>query len=374
MIGGRKDEHIRIASSSDVEVGDSLFDGVQLIHNALPEMDFNDVDSTIELFNKRLSFPFIIGALTGGTETAGRVNAVLAKAAEEFGIGMYVGSQRIALMKPETAWSFRVVKDNAPSALKIANLGAPQVSRLSDRDLVDWVNEAVDMINADAVAIHLNPAQELFQPEGEPWFSGVLSKLKLIRRVVNRPLIIKEVGNGVSMEVARMLNSIPPDAIDVAGHGGTSFIRIEAIRGGDVNEADVFRDWGIPTVLSICEVSSVYDGVIIASGGVRNGLDGAKAIALGADAFTMSRPMLVSALKGYEAVRELINKLMWEFKATMFLTGSRRVEDLKKTPVVANLPILLWLIQRGVKCKLTTNIYNQIKPIASVLMSNLFGE
>ena len=374
MIENRKDEHLRIAATSNVEEGSSLFDEVQLIHNALPEMDFDDVEPGTTIFSKRLSFPFIIGALTGGTETAERVNATLAKAAEELNVGMYVGSQRVAIMKPETAGSFKVVKENAPSALKIANLGAPQVSRLSDRELIDWVNEAVDMINADAVAIHLNPAQELFQPEGEPWFKGVLSKLKLIRRVTNRPLIVKEVGNGISMEAARVLADIPPDAIDVAGLGGTSFIKIESIRRGDTTEADVFRNWGIPTLLSICEVSSVYDGLIFASGGVRNGLDGAKAIAVGADAFSMSRPMLLSALKGYDSVKETINKVMWEFKAAMFLTGSRKVNDLKKAPVVASLPILLWLIQRGVRCKLTMSIYDTLKPIASVLISNLINE
>jgi len=150
MIENRKDEHIKIAASNDVEEGNSLFDEVQLVHNALPEIDFDDVNPSVSIFGKRLSFPFIIGALTGGTETAERINGTLARAAEEFGIGMYVGSQRVAIVRPETARSFRVVKDNAPSALKIANLGAPQVSRLSERELIDWVNEAVDMINADA--------------------------------------------------------------------------------------------------------------------------------------------------------------------------------------------------------------------------------
>jgi isopentenyl-diphosphate delta-isomerase len=373
MIENRKDEHIKIAASNDVEEGNSLFDEVQLVHNALPEIDFDDVNPSVSIFGKRLSFPFIIGALTGGTETAERINGTLARAAEEFGIGMYVGSQRVAIVRPETARSFRVVKDNAPSALKIANLGAPQVSRLSERELIDWVNEAVDMINADALAIHLNPAQEVFQPEGEPWFRGVLSKLRLIRRITNRPLIVKEVGNGISMEVAKMLAEVPVDAIDVAGSGGTSFIVIESIRRRDTSESGVFRNWGIPTLLSICEVSSVYDGLVFASGGVRNGLDGAKAIAVGADAFSMSRPMLLSALKGYDTVKDTISRIMWEFKVAMFLTGSRTINDLKKAPIVASLPVLLWLIQRGVKCKLTMTMYDTWRPIASILLSKLMN-
>ncbi len=190
------------------------------------------------------------------------------------------------------------------------------------------------MINADAIAIHLNPAQEVFQPEGEPWFRGVIDKLRFIKKVANRPLIVKEVGNGISMEVARMLASkVSPDAIDVAGTGGTSFIRIESIRAGTMDEADVFNGWGIPTAISICEVRSVYDGVVIASGGVRSGLDGAKAIAIGANAFSMSRPLLLAALKGYDETKRFISRLLKEFRIAMFLTGSKNINDLSKVPL-----------------------------------------
>ncbi len=352
MIESRKDDHIRIAAQQDVEEGNNLFNEVHLIHMALPEVDFEDIDPSTTIFNKRLSFPFIIGAITGGTETAERVNTVLAKCAEEFGIGMYVGSQRIAIERPETARSFRVVAENAPTALKIANLGAPQVSRLDERVLSDWVSQAIDMINADAVAIHLNPAQEVFQPEGEPWFRGVLDKLRFIKKVANKPLIVKEVGNGISMEVARALATVVnPDAIDVAGAGGTSFIRIESIRAGSTEEANVFNGWGIPTAVSICEVRSVYGGVVIASGGIRNGLDGAKAIAIGANAFSMSRPLLLAALRGYEEARRLISRLLREFRIAMFLTGSRNVDELGKAPVVFGPTIISWLSQRGVPCR-----------------------
>ena len=363
-IQARKDDHIRIASSQNVEEGSTLFDEIYLIHNALPEIDFDDVDTSIKIFGKRLSYPFIIGALTGGTELAEKVNAALARAAEEFGIGMYVGSQRVAIEHPEASRSFRVVKEYAPTTLKIANLGAPQIAKLSEVELADWVNRAIDMIDADALAIHLNPAQEVFQPEGEPWFSGVLSKLKYIRRIANRPLIVKEVGNGISAEVASMLSKVPVDAIDVAGAGGTSFIRIESLRGGNVDVADVFKGWGIPTAVSICEVRSVFEGLVFASGGIRNGLDGAKAIAVGADAFSMSRPMLLSALNGYDAVRQALEKIFREFKIAMFLTGSHNVEGLKKAPLVVGPTILLWLIQRGVRCRLTSEIYNVLRPLA----------
>ncbi|ADN50800.1 type 2 isopentenyl-diphosphate Delta-isomerase [Vulcanisaeta distributa] len=352
MIESRKDDHIRIASGQNVEEGNNLFNEVQLIHMALPEIDLDDVDTSITIFNKRLSFPFIIGAMTGGTETAEKINTILAKCAEEYGIGMYVGSQRVAIVKPETARSFRVVAENAPTALKIANLGAPQVSRLDEKVLSDWVSQAIDMINADAIAIHLNPAQEVFQPEGEPWFRGVIDKLRFIKRVANRPLIVKEVGNGISMEVAKALVSkVGPDAIDVAGTGGTSFIRIESIRAGTTDEADVFSGWGIPTAISICEVRSVYNGVIIASGGIRSGLDGAKAIAIGANAFSMSRPLLLAALKGYDEAKRFIGKLLREFKIAMFLTGSRSVDELGKAPIVFGPTIISWLSQRNIPCK-----------------------
>jgi isopentenyl-diphosphate delta-isomerase len=352
MIESRKDDHIKIAAGQEVEEGENLFNEVHLIHIALPEIDYEDVDTSITVFNKRLSFPFIIGAITGGTETAEKVNTVLAKCAEELGIGMYVGSQRIAIVKPETARSFRVVAENAPTALKIANLGAPQVSRLDEKVLSDWVSQAIDMINADAIAIHLNPAQEVFQPEGEPWFRGVLDKLRFIKSVANRPLIVKEVGNGISMEVAKALASrVNPDAIDVAGVGGTSFIRIESIRAGTTDEANVFSGWGIPTAASICEVRSVYNGLVFASGGVRSGLDGAKAIAIGANVFSMSKPLLISALKGYNEARAFISRLFKEFKTAMFLTGSKNVEELSKVPVVFGPTLISWFSQRGVPCK-----------------------
>ncbi len=352
MIESRKDDHIKIASEQNVEEGNNLFNEIYLVHIALPEIDFNDVNTTINMFGKKLSFPFIIGAMTGGTETAEKINTILAKCAEEFSIGMYVGSQRVAIVKPETAKSFRVVAENAPTALKIANLGAPQVSRLNERVLSDWVSQAIDMINADAIAIHLNPAQEVFQPEGEPWFKGVTDKLRFIKRVANRPLIVKEVGNGISMEVASALVSkVDPEAIDVAGTGGTSFIRIESIRARAINEADVFSGWGIPTVLSICEVRSVYDGFIIASGGVRSGLDGAKAIAVGANAFSMSRPLLLSALKGYDETQRFIDRLLREFRIAMFLTGSKNISELSRASIVLGPSIISWLNQRGITCR-----------------------
>ncbi len=173
-IEDRKVEHIKIAAREDAEEGSTLFDEVQLIHNAMPGFDYDEVDSSIQLFGKTLSTPLLVGAITGGTELSGKINTMFAEAVERFGLGgMYVGSQRIAIEKPETRWTFSVIKEKAPTALKIANIGAPQISRLDEGKVLEWVNNAVDMIDASAVAIHLNPAQEVFQPEGgEPWFRG----------------------------------------------------------------------------------------------------------------------------------------------------------------------------------------------------------
>lgn len=353
-IEDRKIEHIKIAAQKEIEDGTTLFDEIQLIHNAMPDMDYADVDAKVSLFGVSLSAPMLIGAITGGTELSGRINEAFAEAAERFGLGMYVGSQRIAIEKPETKWTFSIIKEKAPSILRIANVGAPQISRLDEPKVVEWINEAVDMIDASAVAIHLNPAQEVFQPEGEPWFRGVMEKIRYISKSINRPVIVKEVGNGISREVAAKLNGTGVAAIDVGGSGGTSFIRVEAERWHreDIGELSaVFRGWGVPTAISICEAKSAFQGIIMASGGIRSGLDGAKALALGASAFSMSRPFLASALKGREQLNQLIEMIIKELKIAMFLTGSRTASDLLHAPLVLGPTINNWLSQRGIRCR-----------------------
>ncbi len=350
MIGQRKDDHIRLCLFGDVESGSTLLDDVYLIHNALPEVDLDDVDTSTVIFNKRLSFPFIIGALTGGTTLGTRINEIIAKCAEEFQIGLYVGSQRIAIGNDNAKRSFRVVAENAPTVLKIANLGAPQIARLDERELADWINEAIEMIDADAIAVHLNPAQEAFQPEGEPWFEGLAYRLKLVRKLANRPLIIKEVGHGISLEAVRALKRlVRPDGIDVAGSGGTSFIKVECLRSG--RDPGAFEGWGIPTACSICEVRWAFDGIVIASGGIRSGVEGAKAIALGANAFSMSRPILEAAVNGLDVLRQLLNRIKDEFKIAMFLTGSRSIADLSHAPIAIGPRLRSWLEQRGVRIR-----------------------
>jgi isopentenyl-diphosphate delta-isomerase len=350
-IDKRKNDHILLAASEISQVGSSWLEEVILIHNALPEIDFSEVELTTDFLGAKVSAPFGIGAMTGGTELAGKINAELARAAEEFGIPIYVGSQRIALLKPEVRWTFEVVKQNAPSVPKVANLGAPQLVELPEEKLAEWVSQAVEMIDAYAVAIHLNPAQEVVQPEGEPRFKGVLEKIKVVKKYAGRPIIVKEVGNGISKEVAARLAGLA-DAIDVGGFGGTSFVAIEGARASGSYKhqriAETFKTWGIPTAASICEVKSVYTGFIIASGGIRGGLDGAKAIALGAHFFTMSQPFLKAVLGG--RLREEIEAVVAEIKTAMFLTGSRTVQDLARAPRVYGLRLRNWIEQRGLNC------------------------
>jgi len=348
-IDKRKNDHIYLAASEVSQVGSSWLEEVFLIHNALPEVDLSEVDLTATFLGVKVRAPFGIGAMTGGTELAGRINAELAKAAEEFGIPIYVGSQRIALIKPEVRWTFEVVKQNAPSVPKVANLGAPQLAELPEEKLVEWVSQAVEMIDAYAVAVHLNPAQEVIQPEGEPHFRGVLEKIRAIKKYINKPLIVKEVGNGISKEVATRLVGLA-DAIDVGGFGGTSFVAIEGARTSGLHKrvAETFKTWGIPTAASICEVKSVYKGFIIASGGIRGGLDGARALALGANFFTMSQPFLKAALEG--RLKEEIETVIAEVKTAMFLTGSRTVQELASAPRVYGPRLRNWIEQRRLNC------------------------
>ena len=352
MIDKRKNDHIFLASSPESQIGENWLDEVILIHKALPELDLEDVDTSATFLGREISMPFIIGAMTGGTELAEKINARLAKAAEELRVPMYVGSQRIGIVKPEARRSFEVVKINAPSVPKIANLGAPQISRLPDEQLLRWAEEAVAMIDAAALAVHLNPAQEVFQPEGEPYFKNVLAKLKILKRELKLPLIVKEVGNGISMEVARLLNGVA-DAVDVAGMGGTSFIAIEGLRARESKPelyelSEEFKNWGIPTAAAICEVRSVFKGLVIASGGIRNGLDGAKALSLGADYFSASQPLLKAALE--DRVAQAISRIRQELRIAMFLVGAAKIDEIKKTPKVLGPRLESWLRQRGILC------------------------
>jgi isopentenyl-diphosphate delta-isomerase len=292
------------------------------------------IDRRTRFMSRTFSSPLFISAMTGGHPETKVVNARLARAAERYGIGMGVGSQRAALENPDLADTFSVARDEAPHAFLVANLGAVQ---LRDHG-IGWVERAIEMIGADAIAIHLNFLQEAIQPEGDHNAAGCLDAIRLLCREQKVPVIVKETGSGISAETARKCLGAGVAAIDVGGAGGTSWAAVESVRADTSrNTADRhkkalgedFAGWGIPTVVSLCEVLA-SGGPVIASGGIRSGLDMAKALALGADLCGMALPLLPPALESDEALEQTIDMIHRQLDVAMFLTGSARISDLKK--------------------------------------------
>lgn len=331
----RKLDHLRICAEEDIERGDAGFSDIRFVHNALPECDMAAIDRRTRFLSRTFSSPLFISAMTGGHPETKEVNARLGRAAERFGIGMGVGSQRAALENPGLADTFSVVRDEAPHAFLAANLGAVQL-----RDYgIEWAERAVEMIGADAIAIHLNFLQEAIQPEGDHNAAGCLDAIRALCRDLKTPVIVKETGSGISAETARKCWGAGVAALDIGGAGGTSWAAVESVRAkknrnpADQNKmalGEDFADWGIPTVVSLCEVLA-SPGTVIASGGIRSGLDMAKALALGADLCGMALPLLPAALESDEALGQKIDAIHRQLDAAMFLTGSARVADLKKS-------------------------------------------
>ncbi len=330
----RKLDHLRICAEEDIECGDAGFSDIRFVHNALPECDMAAIDRRTRFMSRKFSSPLFISAMTGGHPETKVVNARLARAAERYGIGMGVGSQRAALENPDLADTFSVARDEAPHAFLVANLGAVQ---LRDHG-IGWAERAIEMIGADAIAIHLNFLQEAIQPEGDHNAAGCLDAIRLLCREQKAPVIVKETGSGISAETARKCLGAGVAAIDVGGAGGTSWAAVESVRADkSKNKADRhkkalgedFAEWGIPTVVSLCEVLA-SGGPVIASGGIRSGLDMAKALALGADLCGMALPLLPPALESDEALEQTIDAIHRQLDVAMFLTGSARISDLKK--------------------------------------------
>jgi isopentenyl-diphosphate delta-isomerase len=329
----RKMDHLRICLENDVERGFSGFSDVRLVHNALPECDLQTVDTSTVFLHHRLRSPLFIAAMTGGHPGTREVNVRLARAAARFGIGMGVGSQRAALENPEFEDTFSIVREEAPEAFIVANLGIVQ---LRDEG-IEWAERAVDMIGADAIAIHLNFLQEAIQPEGDHDASGCLDALHRLCDEFKYPVIIKETGSGISAETARRCFGAGVAAIDTGGWGGTSWAAIEGVRAEEsphnkdkklISLRDEFTGWGIPTVVSLREIAPL-GGPVIATGGIRSGVDMAKAIALGGSLGGMALPLLQPAMKGEQELFERIDAVHEQFRVAMFLTGSRTVADLK---------------------------------------------
>ena len=348
----RKIEHINIVKKGGVEYEETSgwFEYVHLIHQALPEIDLQDVDTSVNFLGFKLQAPLIIDSMTGGSEETKEINKNLAALAHELGIGMGVGSQRAAIEDPSLADTYSVVREIAPDIFVIGNIGAAQLLAYD----LDKIKRAIEMIKANALAIHLNPLQEAIQPEGEPKFRGVLQKLVEVSKSINVPIIVKEVGSGISKEVAINLKLAGVSAINVAGAGGTSWAKIEGVRAKKAKKmenyslAEIFGEWGIPTAASIIEVRSVTDLPLVASGGMKNGLELAKAITLGADVGAMAGTVLKELLKnGYEKAKEMLLNTVNEYKLALFLTGSKNASELKKKRKILLGPLAEWARQVG---------------------------
>lgn len=329
-IGSRKADHIRINLEQDVRSG--LTTGLEryrFTHQALPELDLDQVDSGLELFDKTLTAPILISSMTGGTPEAGQINQTLAAAAQETGIAMGLGSQRAAIEQPDLVPTFQV-REAAPDILLFANLGAVQLNYGYG---VDQCRRAVEMIQADGLVLHFNPLQEAVQPEGDTNFAGLLAKIEAICRALPVPVIAKEVGWGFSPRAARMLAGAGVTAIDVAGAGGTSWTQVEMHRADTASQARLaaaFIDWGIPTAESILNVRQAAPGVVIfASGGLRDGLDIAKCIALGATLGGMASPFLKAAVRSLEDTIQTIDEVRRQIRVCMFAAGAANLEQLQ---------------------------------------------
>jgi isopentenyl-diphosphate delta-isomerase len=322
----RKAEHIRLALDPRMQWDANPFAEWSFEHNALPEIDFDAIDTSVEFLGKRLRAPLLVSCMTGGTAIAGDINRNLAAGAEAEGVAVGVGSQRKALEDPAKADTFRV-RDAAPTVPLLANLGAVQLNY--GMGLAEC-RRAVEMIDADALVFHLNPLQEAIQPEGDRNFAGLLPKMGEVARSLPVPVIAKEVGCGISGRVARELARHGISIVDTAGAGGTSWARIEAARAGDATLGEVFAGWGVPTPLAIRELAAIGGLTVVGSGGLRTGVDVAKALALGADLAGMAYQFLEAATRSPAAVAERIRRLVQELKITMFCVGARTIPELKE--------------------------------------------
>jgi len=319
-IRSRKQDHVESARKQDVQYSfPAGFSDVRFVHSSLPEMEFGAVDTSATLFGKKMAAPLVIVGMTGGYPDAERINLKLAAAAEKEGLAMGLGSQRAMIEKPELASTFKVRK-TAQTIPLIGNIGGCQLKKYG----VKKVREMLDAVEADALAIHLNPLQEVVQPEGDSDFSGVLSQIGIFAKDLGLPVIVKETGAGISRETALALKKAGVKMVDVSGAGGTSWSKVEYLRS---KEEATFADWGNPTCECVAACSDVVD--VIASGGVRNGLDAAKAIALGASFAGAALPFLKAKDAGAEAA-----KWKRDLKIAMLLTGSRNVAELKKAKLI----------------------------------------
>ena len=331
----RKSDHIRLALSEDsqIKARGHGFDAWELEHQALPELDLDEIDTSLTVLGKSLAAPVMIASMTGGPELGSRINHNLAAAAQELGLAMGLGSLRVIFESPDSLSSFQV-RDVAPDILLLANLGAVQLNY----GFTEWhCRQAVERVGADALYLHLNPLQEAIQPEGDTNFKDLTEHIAEICSQLSFPILAKECGNGLSARVARELVAAGVQGLEVSGRGGTSWAWIEAQRNSDPLRqrlGETFANWGIPTPESIrlCRMAAP-DTLIIGSGGIRNGLDAAKAIALGADTVSIAQPLLQAAQESPQAVVKELELFMLELRIAMFCCGARNLTELRRVEV-----------------------------------------
>lgn len=327
----RKAEHITLALDHRMQLAANFFDRFHFDHQALPEIDMAAIDLTTSFLGYELAAPLLISCMTGGTADASRINRNLASAAQSAGIAIGVGSQRKAIEEPGQAETFQI-RAVAPDVPILANLGAVQLNYGFG---LDECRRAVEMIEADALVLHLNPLQEALQPEGQTDFSGLVDKIARIVAELEVPVIVKEIGCGLSLEAARRLQAVGVEILDTAGLGGTSWARIEASRANEADLGEIFASWGVATPRSIRALRGLGGLTIIGSGGVRNGLDASKAIAMGADLVGMAQLFLEGADESAAKAAERVARVVRELRIAMFCVGAASIAGLQGVPLVA---------------------------------------
>ena len=339
----RKKEHLDLSLKGNVSFKEKTtgFEYYDFVHDATTEVEIDKINFGTKFFKKKVNYPYIISCMTGGTEESENINAQLAITAEELKIPIGVGSQRQALENKNFRNTYKIIRQNAKSVPVLGNLGAAELAKLKSLDSVKML---IDLVQADAFVIHCNPLQELLQPEGTPNFKGLLKNLTKLVKEIDIPVIVKEVGCGISKIVAEKLIDVGVKGIDVAGAGGTSWAAIEMLRNKKLNWKDLlhnneyFWDWGLPTSYCLREIFKLkrkHKFVLIGSGGINSAIDAAKAISLGAD-FVASARIILKELdtNGIEGVNNLIKGWFETIKKIMFLTGSKSLKDLRKNKLI----------------------------------------
>ncbi|MFI5306474.1 MAG: type 2 isopentenyl-diphosphate Delta-isomerase [Polyangiales bacterium] len=338
----RKVDHLELCATDEVAFRQrsTLLECVQLVHQSLPELAWDELDTSVSLLGKTLRAPLIIAAMTGGSDPSAEVNRELSAIAEARGYGFGLGSQRAMQRSPETAWTYEVRK-HAPTTLILGNVGVVQARACSSQALAKLAAD----IGADALCVHMNPAMELIQEEGDRDFRGCVDTFGRLVRELPLPVVAKETGNGISRETAAQLAQVGVQVIDVSGAGGTSWVGVETLRARDQARAlgEALWDWGVPTAVSVAYATQA-GMTAIATGGMRTGLDVARAIALGARAAGIARPMLQALREhGRAGAEAYLDRVEQELRAVMLLCGARRLSDLQRAPRVLRGELRDWL-------------------------------